>query len=103
MLTNPKIKSFAYDLFNYYQSEKGLSYIKKRILDEFKRGGITTRDLQRWFFNLAEVKEGYTNEEWDYLCRDEDGNNITYEVRFQLRLELVNLYRNAAKSKELTN
>jgi len=103
MLTNPKIKSFAYDLFGYYQRERGLPYIKKRILDEFKRGGITIGDLQRWFFNLAEVKEGYTNEEWDNLCRDENGNNVTYEVRFQLRLELLNLYRNAVKSKELTN
>ena len=103
MLTNPKIKGFAYDIFDYYQRERGLPYIKKRILDEFKRGEITTRDLQRWFFNLAEVKEGYTNEEWDNLCRDENGNNVTYEVRFQLRLELVNLYRNATNDKVTTN
>jgi len=53
----------------------------------------TKLDLQKWFLNLAEIKEGYTNEDWDSLCRDENGNNNIWELMFQLRLELTNLYR----------
>ena len=104
MFANPKIKSFAKDVFEYYRSQRGLNYIKKSILDAFREGKVYTSDLQRWFFNLGEIKEGYTNEEWDNLCRDENGENNIWELRFQLRLELANLYRLAlleAKSNEV--
>jgi hypothetical protein len=50
-------------------------------------------DLQRWFVNLGELKPGYTNDDWDRLCRDEYGANRVGELVFQLRLELANLYR----------
>ncbi len=93
MFANPKIKSFAKDVFDYYRTQKGLNHIKKNILDAFRGGKIYTSDLQTWFFNLGEIKEGYTNEEWDNLCRDENGENNIWELRFQLRLELTNLYR----------
>lgn len=95
LFTHPLIKIFAKDALNYYKRERGIKYIKKNILDAFKKGDVTTSDLQRWFVNLAEIKDGYTNEAWDDLCRDENGNNVTYEVRFQFRLEMVNLYRQA--------
>ena len=93
LFTHPIIKTYAKDVFDYYQREKGIKYIKKNILDAFKKGEVTTSDLQRWFINLAEIKGGYTNDAWDDLCRDENGNNVTHEVRFQFRLEMVNLYR----------
>lgn len=93
LFTHPLIKTFARDTFDYYLKEKGLKYIKRNIIDEFKKGEVKTLDMQRWFINLAEIKEGYTNEIWDDLCRDENGNNNIYEVRFQLRLEMANLYR----------
>ncbi len=96
LFTHPLIKTFAKDTFDYYQKEKGLKFIKKNILEAFKKGDISTADLQRWFIDLGEIKEGYTNETWDALCRDENGNNLTYEVRFQFRLEMANLYRMAA-------
>ncbi len=95
MFTNPRIKQFARDVFDDYKERRGLARVKRDILDRFRRNEITTADLQRWFCNLAETKEGYANENWDDLCRDENGNNITNEVRFQLRLELTNLYRQA--------
>jgi CRISPR-associated protein Cst1 len=95
MFTNPKIKQFARDVFDDYVQRRGLRRIKQDILDRFRRGEITTANLQRWFCNLAEIKEGYTNEDWDNLCRDENGNNVTAEVRFQFRLELANSYRQA--------
>ncbi len=93
LFTHPLIKTFAKDTFNYYQKERGLKFIKRNILDAFKKGEVTTFDLQRWFLNLSEIKDGYTNEAWDNLCRDENGNNVTHEIRFQFRLEMANLYR----------
>ncbi len=96
MFANPKIKSFAKDVFEYYSSRRRLNYIKKNILDAFREGKIYTSDIQRWFTNLGEIKEGYTNEEWDDLCRNENGENNLWEFKFQLRLELANLYRMAS-------
>lgn len=65
------------------------------MLEGFRNNKIRDFDLQNWFCNLAEItgKEGYTLDSWDDLCRDENGINNTYELRFQLRLELANLYR----------
>ncbi|MBF0505663.1 MAG: hypothetical protein HQL09_02405 [Nitrospirae bacterium] len=100
LFTHPKVKSFAKDVFDYYLKERDDKYIKKNIIDAFKSGQITTSDLRRWFINLAETKDGYTNEEWDDLCRDEYGENITHEIRFQFRLELVNLYRLVVNQQE---
>jgi len=93
LFTHPMVKAFAQDTFDYYLKKKGMKYIKKNLIDSFKKGEILTSDLQRWFLNLAEINDGYTNEAWDDLCRDEKGNNVTHEVRFQFRLEIANLYR----------
>ncbi|MBT9136387.1 MAG: hypothetical protein DDT34_01463 [Firmicutes bacterium] len=100
MFTNPKIKRFAHDVFDYYLARRGLERIKKDILDAFRRNAITTADLQRWFCYLAEAREGYSNEDWDDLCRDENGNNVTAELRFQFRLETANLYRQAVTGQQ---
>lgn len=96
MFTHPKIKQFARDVFDNYLQRRGLTRVKRDLLDRFRRGAVTIADLQQWFCNLAETKAGYTNEDWDDLCRDENGNNVVHEVRFQFRLELANLYRQAA-------
>lgn len=101
MFTHPKIKLFANDIFEYFTiiNKWEIDKFKKRILDRFRRSEISTWDIQRWFLNLAELKTGYTNEDWDDLCRDNNGNNTTNEVIFQLRLELANLYRLAIQQK----
>lgn len=105
MFTNPKIKSFARDVFALYLAEKGgkdqqrgLDWIKKNILDKFRRNEITTGTLRRWFCLLAESKPDYQNEDWDALCRDEQGREVTGELRFQFRLEIANLYRAATSN-----
>ena len=100
MFTHPKIKDFAGEMFRYYTQEKkwNLSKFKTRILDGFRRKEINNWDVQQWFLNLAETHNGYTSEDWDDLCRDEAGNNVTHEVMFQLRLELANLYRLASQA-----
>jgi len=89
------IKRFAKDVFDWYIEKNGEEKFKKRILDGFRNNKIRDADLQRWFCNLGEMpgKENYTNESWDELCRDETGANRTFELRFQLRLEMANLYR----------
>lgn len=101
LFTHPLIKTFAEDTFDYYQKERGIKYIKRNIVDAFKKGDVTTADLQRWFINLGGIKDGYTNEAWDDLCRDENGNNVTHEVRFQFRLEIANLYRLAVAENKI--
>jgi hypothetical protein len=95
LFTNPKIKSFAKDVFDYYSKEKGTKYVKKNIIDGFKRNKIGVYELEKWFLNFAEKKEknGYTLKDWDDFCRDENGNNMTHELLFQFRLEMANLYR----------
>lgn len=95
MFTHPKIKKFAKEIFCYYTQEKrwSLNKFKTRILEGFRRNEIRASDVQLWFERLAETHDGYTNEDWDDLCRDDTGNNVTHEVIFQLRLELANLYR----------
>lgn len=102
MGTQPKIKQFANDVFEYFTviNKWDVDKFKKRILDRFRRNEILTWDIKRWFLNLAEIKTGYTNEDWDDLCRDDNGNNKTGEVIFQLRLELANLYRLASEQKQ---
>ncbi|MDT4896144.1 MAG: CRISPR-associated protein Cst1 [Acidobacteriota bacterium] len=105
MFTNPKIQTFAQDVFDLYLEHKGgddkargVAYIKKYILDGFAHRKITTEHLRRWFYKLAETREDYRLEDWDALCRDEQGRDATGELRFQLRLELTNLYRQAMQS-----
>jgi len=96
MFTHPKVKQFAADVFDFYQKHIGLEKFQQRILNGFRRGEITNNRLRGWFIDLAERGyDGYTNEAWDDLCRDENGNDVTFEVRFQVRLELANLYANA--------
>lgn len=105
MFTSPKIRSFAGDVFDLYLAEKGgkdkqrgLEWIKKNILEKFRRNEITVGTLRQWFSRLAEIKPGYQNEDWDALCRDEQGREVTGELRFQFRLEMANLYRVATSN-----
>lgn len=105
MFTNPKIQTFARDLFDYYlerqggeDKARGLRYINRYILEKFKRGKITNGDLRRWFCLLAETQPDYRCEDWDALCRDEQGRDAIGELRFQFRLEMANLYREAQQT-----
>src|SRR5690606_15630345 len=83
VLTHSKIKQFAADLFSYYEKKMRLDQFQKRILQRLRREEITNYDLREAFIRLAEEGfDGYTSEVWDDLCRDENGNNKTYEVRF---------------------
>lgn len=100
MFTNPKIQQFAQDVFAMQlerrggkDRERGLKFIKSNILDGFARRQILVSTLRDWFCELAKEKEGYKCEDWDALCRDDQGRDAIGELLFQMRLELANLYR----------
>ena len=95
MFTHPKIKAFAKDYFNYFmeKQKRSLRKFELYVLEPFDKGQVTPRIMQDWYCDLAKVKEGYTCEEWDDLCKDDNGNDVIYEVRFQMRLHFINLYR----------
>jgi hypothetical protein len=110
MFTNPKIQQFARDVFAMQlerrggnNKERGLKFIKSKVLDEFARGQILNSRLRDWFCLLAESHPNYEGEDWDAVCRDEQGRDAIGEVRFQMRLELANLYRKAIEQIEAIN
>ncbi len=95
----PLIKKFAKDYFDYYIGKEGKDRFDKRILKAFSLEQIKPYHIEDWFCILAEAQyEGYSNEEWDDLCRDENGASDVREVMFQLRLELANLYHHKYNS-----
>lgn len=105
MFTNPKIQKFAQDVFVMQlerrggeDKKRGLTYIKRNTVDGFTRGKITNATIRNWVSLLAETHPEYTNEDFDALCRDEMGREATNEVRFQMRLEIVNLYRHTLEA-----
>ena len=108
MFTNPKVKEFAKDMFDLkfeehskIDEQKGLDWIKKGIINGFSKGKISVPILRKWFGDLHEIKEGYSNEDWDTFCRDQWGNLVVGELLFQARLELISLYQEKLKEIKL--
>lgn len=99
MFTHPKIKAFAKDYFDYFLEKRSLRKFELYVLEPFEKSQVTSRTMQEWYCELAKSKEGYTSEEWDDLCKDENGNDAIYEVRFQMRLHFINLYREFKNNK----
>lgn len=102
MFTNPKIQEFAKDVFELTLEQRGgkdikrgLDFINRNIIEKFSRGKVGIVDLRDWFSRLGKntEKEGYENEDWDAMCRNERGQNEIGELLFQFRLEMANLYR----------
>lgn len=101
MFTNPKIKQFATDVFAMQlerrggkDRKRGLADIRRNLVEGFARD-VTNATLRDWFAQLAKTRSEYRNEDFDALCRDETGREAMGEVRFQMRLEIANLYRQA--------
>jgi hypothetical protein len=68
----------------------------KDVLDRMARRDIGVRWLQDKFCRLAEKHEDWNLGDWDEFACDEDGKVVTFELLFQLRLYLSNLYREVA-------
>lgn len=65
----------------------------KSLLDRMTRREIGVRWLQDKFCRLAEKHKDWNLGSWDEFVCDEDGKLITFELLFQIRLYLSNLYR----------
>lgn len=97
MKMNIKIREAAHLYFNDYVENRGLKRFKKDVLDEFKRGTKPVFWIKNTMCDLAERHEGFGPDDWDNfwhdLCHDEYGNFVGYELLFQMRLALTDLYR----------
>ncbi|MDD2666686.1 MAG: hypothetical protein PHD13_04350 [Methanocellales archaeon] len=107
MKMNPKILEAARLYFNDYVEDRGLKRFKKDVLDEFKRGTKNVYWIENVMCNLSERHEGFGPDDWDIfwhdLCHDEYGNFVGYELLFQMRLALADLYRRKLQENILTN
>ena len=94
---NPNILNAAHLYFNDYVENRGLKRFKKDVLDEFKSGTKHVYWIKNVMCDLSERHEGFGPDYWDSfwhdLCHDESGNFVGYELLFQMRLALSDLYR----------
>jgi hypothetical protein len=85
--THPKIIQIA-ETYRHVEQRK-----IKSLLDRMAQRKIGVRWLQDKFCRLAEEHEDWNLGEWDELACDEEGKVNAFELMFQLRLYLSNLYR----------
>lgn len=91
--THPKIIQIA-ETYRTVEPKK-----LKNLLDRMMQRKIGIRWLQDKFCSLAEEHPDWNFGTWDEFVQDEDGKSIAFELLFQLRLHLANIYREV-KSKE---
>lgn len=100
MKPHPKIKQMARLYFDDYLARKGIESLERNIIDGFQRtnpnGVQWLRDV---YLRLAKDCPGFTLEDWDEFVQDENGQPQAYELLFQMRLELANLYREYVQGK----
>lgn len=96
--THPKILLIA----NEYFRERG-PLRAKNLLDRMSRGKVGLAWLRGTFCRMAETHEDFQLGDWDEFVCDDDGRPVPYELLFQIRLCLANLYRQSQfKDKETT-
>lgn len=97
MKMHPKILEASDLYFNDFVKNRGLTRFKKEVLDEFRRGTKSVFWLKNVLCQLAENNEGFGPNEWDSFWHDlshnENGEFVGYELLFQMRLTLSDLYR----------
>jgi hypothetical protein len=86
--THPKIIAIADEYFRS-RSRKRI----KSVLERMARREIGLRWLQDVFSDMAEKHPEFELGEWDEFVCDEEGRPAPYELMFQIRLRLANLYR----------
>lgn len=103
MKMHPKILEASTLYFDYFIENRGLDRFKKEVLDEFKRGKKSVIWLKNVLCELAEKHDGFGPEDWDFfwhdLCHNENGEFVGYELLFQMRLAVSDLYRQKYKKK----
>ena len=65
----------------------------RSLLDRMTQRKIGVRWLQDKFCQLAMEHEDWELGDWDDFVCDEEGNVVAFELLFQIRLYLSNLYR----------
>jgi len=65
----------------------------KNLLDRMTQRKIGVRWLQDKFCRLAEEHKDWNLGSWDEFVQDEEGKIVAFELLFQLRLYLSNVYR----------
>jgi hypothetical protein len=86
--THPKVLAIADEYFRP-RSRKRI----KNVLERMARREIGLRWLQDVFCDIAEKHPEFELGEWEEFVCDEEGRPVAYEVLFQIRLRLANLYR----------
>lgn len=93
--THPKIPLIAEEYF-YRRGPKRV----KNLLDLLRRGKAGLPWLRDIFCEMAETHPEFELGEWDEFVCNEDGRPVPYELLFQIRLRLANLYRQSQTKKE---
>jgi hypothetical protein len=105
--TDKKIKAFAELYFHYYVDDpnglkRGLDRFRRDILDRFTE--FNEFKLKEAFAKIAELYDcdelRLDYDGWLDFITDEEGNRKIYELLFQLRLALAELYRKYNKKEE---
>lgn len=86
--THPKVLAIADEYFRT-RSRKRI----KSVLERMARRDVGLRWLQDVFCDMAEKHPEFELGEWDEFVCDEEGRPVAYELLFQIRLRLANLYR----------
>jgi len=85
--THPKIVQMA-ETYRAVEPRK-----IKNLLDRMMQRKIGLRWLQDKFCSLAEEHKDWNLGTWDEFVQDEDGKVVAFELLFQFRLHLANIYR----------
>ncbi len=93
--THPKIVQLA----EAYAKEKEPKKIKS-LLDRIAQRKVDIRWLEDLFCRMAEQYPDWNLGTWDELVCNEEGKVVAYELFFQFRLYLSNLYRKAISKPE---
>lgn len=76
---------YAATIYNHYLKERGKDRFQKEVISRINRG-IDSIWLRNQFAYLAESEIGFTYENWENLCKRDDGREFTTELIFQMRL-----------------
>jgi hypothetical protein len=86
--THPKVLAIADEYFRT-KSRKRI----KSVLERMARRDVGLNWLQDVFCDMAEKHPEFELGEWDEFVCNEEGRPMAYELLFQIRLRLANLYR----------
>ena len=89
--THPKVLAIADEYFRTRSTKR-----IKSVLERMARRDVGLRWLQDVFCEMAEKHPDFELGDWDEFVCDEQGRPIPYELLFQIRLRLANLYRDSS-------